>query len=202
MKIADFIRRYGIRTARLQPNAYFDTVDDLNMQNKHLRMNDPLHESPGAFRCGVQLKAQKLYYIHGEVPQYALLHEALHMILGPHSMSRGYNEGYLLLPFERAVRETLALSDREARGFRRYQLDTGIGPHIEGHRDDRMPASRYAHDHPFWAAGRARARALGLLDQRDRPTFQRPHWIGSGVPACPSGWTPTVEERKPDHAAV
>lgn len=133
--------------------------------------------------AGISLRAGYLWAYDSDAE--VVFHELVHLILGDSSLD--LCEGYLLMPFELelarwAARRMKKDGSRFLRCVKQYQEVTGI---------QAEPASKSGPVHrmlepedrkmQWWRHGIVRAQKLGLLDDKKRPTFQFPHWKGSGV---------------------
>lgn len=131
-----------------------------------------------------------------------VLHELIHLILGPWSLREFCDEGYVLMPYEWQLARDVArrLPDEEAlaliHSVDEYQQDTAIGG-SQWSFGTTLAAYMIDNNDPrecaWWKKGLSRAQRLGLLDGDLMPTYKRPQWIGSGVAPRHPRWSPEYD---------
>lgn len=100
-----------------------------------------------------------------------LFHEICHVICAPPFIGVHAPEEWLQLPFELYARRSAGIS---ATAWAAFAANAPIDAH------GGAPYGGIAHprDTAWWAAGVARARAVGLLGPDNRPTGRLPDWSG------------------------
>jgi hypothetical protein len=141
--------------------------------------------------AGFSLSQRYVYACNAEPSD--VFHEFVHAILGKPGLL--LCEGYLLMPFEWCLAKHLARRMKnDARWFlrsvREYQEITEISWKIdrENFFERFFPLEPRDRRSKWWRRGIQRAQRLGLLDDRLRPTYQLPKWIGSGVASSRNHW--------------
>jgi hypothetical protein len=177
--IYDICDRYRVK---------IDWVQEETRENWTERLEEycPDFSWSGPGDCGFSFKRQYIYACDAN-PAH-VFHEFLHLILGKECLK--LCEGYVLLPFEWEFAKWASRRMGVDRcWFMRlvdlYQQDTPV--HYEQHRTAMFDANHRRN--AWWHNGIRRVQALGLLDDRLAPTFQRPVWKGSGVKRA---WTWSV----------
>lgn len=132
--------------------------------------------------CGLSLKERKVWF-YEESDIEAQLHELAHVITHPTGCNLNMvRENFLLMQVERELaRDMFARSDYER--VVRWQRETTVS---DG--DDLFEMQRpYWLDDELWRDGYHRAREVGLLDGRNRPTYRQAVWVGDPV-LCYFNW--------------
>lgn len=169
------------------PNVYKAIVETASRYK--IRVVDCSIEKPpnsvdwGPQYCGLDYDLGEVYYARWGykdtiISEADLLHELVHVIVGP--ISSRLCEGFALLPFEWALLEHVVqdvpTDERNAMiiSANTYQAGTDI---FDPHARTRMYVDQSYRDHAlYWQDSLGYARALGLLDRRNRPTFRTAAW--------------------------
>lgn len=105
------------------------------------------------------------------------LHEVMHILLTPPGTDIGYiHEAWVLLQFERAF-SSQYLSPEDHEQVLDYQDMTSLDLWEEGSVCfDILADVPNPEEKDWWQEGLARARRVGLLDEQNKVTWQRPTW--------------------------
>jgi len=148
-----------------------------------------------AGRSGIVFRTKTVYVENAFTSPATVLHEMIHLALGPCSMR--LDERYVLLSYEwqlaKHISTWLPLGDRAS-------FLAAVDFLQDSDEDFQNPADipvANARKSLWWRKGVERAQALSLLDGNRKPTFRSAAWKGSGVSTRLRRWSPQSDHGYP-----
>lgn len=145
-----------------------------------LRLTDECSACKDGRSANLSLRRRTVRYSTASLPEH-ILHEMVHVALTPPKRMTGYPqeialdsmpEDLFLLQYERCVARMLSREIYDRVVDWQGETETWfIGPPRE-----RLCDTLGYERTDGWRSGFGFARALGILDHRNRPTWNRPHW--------------------------
>lgn len=191
-------RKLGVRLVvrsalhtRKQRDALFDEFDLFDL------CESPVSCVVGV--AGVLFRLKMVYIESASTSPATVLHEMVHLALGPCSLR--LDERYVLLSYEwqlaKHISTWLPKPDR-ASFLAAVDFLQDADPDFQDPAD--VPVGN-ARKSSWWHNGLERAQALGLLNSRRAPTFKCAQWKRSGVSTRLRRWSPKLDHMYPVRSA-